>query len=139
MKRQKRKNSIYQLRNILTFNFPFCNQEDDQYYDEGGEKDGEEAEQTPVPVPVPETTPILPTRVVPTLLSPSFEDESTVDGGSLSMSSKPIDANEMIAPTKMFSEPPKIYSSISFPVSSVTTQFESSYLSFNFVAKTLVL
>jgi hypothetical protein len=139
VKRQKRKNSIYQLRNILTFNFPFCNQEDDQYYDEGGEKDGEEAEQTPVPVPVPETTPILPTRVVPTLLSPSFEDESTVDGGSLSMSSKPIDANEMIAPTKMFSEPPKIYSSISFPVSSVTTQFESSYLSFNFVAKTLVL
>ena len=137
MKRQKRKISIYQLRNILTFNFPFCNQEDDQYYDEGGEKDGEEAEQTPLPVP--ETTPILPTRVVPTLLSPSFEDESTVDGGSLSMSSKPIDANEMIAPTKMFSEPPKIYSSISFPVSSVTTQFESSYLSFNFVAKTLVL
>ncbi len=101
----------------------FNHQEDDQYYDEGGEKEegaagpkaeeGEEVEQQ-APVPVPETTPILPTRVVPTLLSPSFDDES-LDGGSLLMTVKPVE--DLVQPTATLSEaPPQIYSSISFPV-----------------------
>ena len=66
---------------------------------------------------MPETTPILPTRVVPTLLSPSFDDAASVDEPTLSMTAKPIDSDdEIVQPTAVFSEPPKIYSSILFPV-----------------------
>jgi hypothetical protein len=111
--------------NRYCFNF----QEDDQYYEEGGEKDEAppSIEKDPEPVPVPETTPILPTRVVPNLLSPSFDD-STLDGG-LSMTVKPMD--ELIAPTATISEPPpQIFSSISFPVNSPKNLFQGSSLNF---------
>lgn len=97
-----------------------CFQEDDQYYDEGGEKEsGASAgpEQAPSPIP-PETTPIIPTRVVPTLLSPSFDDAVTDgDKPTLSISVKPIEADDdIVQPTAVFSEPPKVYNSVTFPV-----------------------
>lgn len=110
---------LIKLSNKFTW---FSFQEDEQYDYEAGDKEeaaaGPKAEEGEVeqqaPVPVPDTTPILPTRVVPTLLSPSFEDEAS-GGGSLSMTVKPVE--EMIMPTAVLSEaPPQIYSSISFPV-----------------------
>ena len=95
-------------------------QEDDQYdYDAGEKESSSSPKPDQAPPPVPETTPIQPTRVVPTLLSPSFDDPASVDEPTLSMTAKPIDADDdLVQPTAVFSEPPKIYSSVLFPVNS---------------------
>jgi hypothetical protein len=65
--------------------------------------------------PLPETTtPILPTRVVPSLLSPSFDEVSPVDLSSVAV--RPADADDKIVSTAVLSQPPKVYSSVVFPV-----------------------
>ena len=51
-------------------------------------------------------------------MSPSFDDAVTDgDKTTLSISVKPIEADDdIVQPTAVFSEPPKVYNSVTFPV-----------------------